>query len=359
MRRINQSRVERVRKKRIKKWLFRAAFLSLALIVLSGSYLFYRTWDAAAETHKPMDRKKSDLREKEVTIEDPFTILILGTDVAKENQNWRADVIIVAAVNPKTKSVKMVSIPRDSYVEIANTGGHRDKINAAPYWGTQKGVDPVTNTAETIEQLLNVPIDHYAKVNFRGFIDIVDALGGVDVNVKFDFWEKKMGSQERYYFKKGPAHLNGDQALSYVRMRKRDPKGDLGRNERQREVLVNLMDQAVSLKGLTKINEILDILGQNISTSLKVREMIAMQDLYRKISKENIDSIELKGTNTRIQIGAYQPWVFQVSEAERQRVSKILREHLELDPPSSEGELTDSNPSSGTTQGNEGGQSQY
>lgn len=356
MRRINQSRVERVRKKRVKKWLFRAVFFSLAIIILSGSYLFYRTWDAAAETHKPMDREKSDLRDNEVTLDEPFTVLLLGTDVAKENQNWRADVIIVAAVNPKTKSVKMVSIPRDSFVEIANTGGHRDKINSAPFWGAQKGVDPVTNTAETIEQFLNIPIDYYAKVNFRGFIDVVDALGGVDVNVKFDFWEKKMGSQERFYFKKGPAHLNGDQALSYVRMRKRDPRGDLGRNERQREVLVSLMDQALSIKGLTKINQIMDIMGQNISTSFKVQEIIALQNLYRNISKDNIETIELKVTNGWAQIGGYKASIVQVSEEERQRVSQILQEHLEWKPSSSEETPTNS---TGAAQGNEGVQGQY
>jgi LCP family protein required for cell wall assembly len=343
MRRINQSRVERVRKKRIKKWLFRAVFLSLAVIILSGSYLFYRTWDAAADTHKPMEREKSKLRENAPTLDKPFTVLLLGTDVRKETDNWRADVIMVAAINPKTQSVKLVSIPRDSYVEIANTGGHRDKINSAPYWGKQKGVDPVTNTAETIELLLNVPIDYYAKVNFKGFIDIVDALGGVDVNVKFDFWEKKLGRQERYYFTKGPMHLNGDQALSYVRMRKRDPRGDLGRNERQREVLMNLMDKAVSFKGLTKINEILGILGENVSTSFKVEEMIALQNLARKISKDNIESIEMNVTNGTARIGSFNASIVQISEEERQRISKILREHLELDPPSSpEGSTPDS-----------------
>ena len=207
-------------------------------------------------------------------------------------------------------------------------------------------------------QLLNVPIDHYAKVNFKGFIDIVDALGGVDVNVKFDFWEKRLGKQERFYFKKGPMHLNGDQALSYVRMRKRDPKGDLGRNERQREVLVDLMDKAVSLKGLTKINEILNILGENVSTSLKVKEMIAMQNLYRKISKDHIESIELNVTYDTVPIGSYNVSVVQISEMERQRVSKILREHLELDPPSSEGKATDSG-TTGNSQESDGGQSQY
>ena len=290
MRRINQSRVERVRKKRIKKWLFAPLFLSLAVIVLSGSYPL-RTWDAAADTHKPMEREKSKLRENAPTLDKPFTVLLLGTDVRKETDNWRADVIMVAAINPKTQSVKLVSIPRDSYVEIANTGGHRDKINSAPYWGKQKGVDPVTNTAETIELLLNVPIDHYAKVNFKGFIDIVDALGGVDVNVKFDFWEKKLGRQERYYFTKGPMHLNGDQALSYVRMRKRDPRGDLGRNERQREVLMDLMDKAVSFKGLTKINEILTSWAKHLHQP-QGQGNDRHAKLVPKISKDDIESIE-------------------------------------------------------------------
>jgi len=106
---------------------------------------------------------------------------------------------------------------------------------------------------------------------------------------------------------------------------------------------MNLMDKAVSFKGLTKINEILGILGENVSTSFKVEEMIALQNLARKISKDNIESIEMNVTNGTARIGSFNASIVQISEEERQRISKILREHLELDPPSSpEGSTPDS-----------------
>ncbi|SDC94032.1 transcriptional attenuator, LytR family [Melghirimyces thermohalophilus] len=322
----------------------------LAAFLLSG-YLIAQVWGALANTYDPLEQ--SSKREGEATLEKPFTILLLGTDARKVTTNWRADVIILATVNPKKKSVKMVSIPRDTYVKIANTD-KMDKINSAPYYGRKsvnpKGPGPIANTAQTVEDLLHVPVDYYVKVNFQGFIDVVDALGGVNVNVKFPFSQEHFGG-EVIPFKPGPKLLNGNEALAYVRMRKQDPRGDLGRNERQREVMTNLLDRAMSLNTVTKIDDLLDAVGQNMKLGIKVQDLPKLQSIYQDIPKESIQNMKLKGENKRLEY-----WYYIVSNQERQRMSNILRKHLELDSkPIDQWDVPTADQESGTPSGNQGG----
>src|SRR5699024_7777599 len=223
------------------------------------------------------------------TMKDPFTIMFVGTDVrSADDTNWRSDVLIIAAVNPHDKPIKMVSIPRDTKVLISNSNGVRTKINSAPYYGKQAEVGPMTNTITTVEDFLNIPIDYYVKVNFNGFIEVVDAVGGVDVNIPFDFTMRLFNKMEHY--EKGPAHLDGRRALGYVRMRKSDPRGDLGRNMRQREVIQSLMDQIVSINSVTRIDDILKSVGNNVTHNMKMKQFIALQELYRNIPKDQIET---------------------------------------------------------------------
>ncbi|WP_108022354.1 LCP family protein [Melghirimyces profundicolus] len=352
MERIEWSRSEKYRKRRRKKkwWIRGLLLVVLAAFIVSG-YLFAQVWGALAGTYDPLDQ--SDKRDGEATLDKPFTILILGTDARRETSNWRADVIMLAAVNPQKKSVKMVSIPRDTYVKIANTDNHYDKINAAPYFGRPKvnseGPGPVNNTAQTVEDLLHVPVDYYVKVNFQGFIDVVDALGGVDVNVKFAFSQAHFGG-EVIPFKPGPKHLNGNEALAYVRMRKQDPRGDAGRNERQREVMTSLLDRAVSLNTVTKIDELLDAVGNNMKLGIKPSEIPKLQSVYQDIPKENIETLQLKGENKRLQY-----WYYMVTNEERQRMSNIIRKQLELEPEPVEPWETIPDQNTGAPQGSETG----
>lgn len=316
---------------------------------LFASYMAYQLWDAMNHSYKPLPREKSEKREKAVSIDDPFTILLIGTDVRKAtDENWRPDVLMVAAVNPHTQSIKMVSIPRDTYTEIANTNGLKTKINSAAYYGKQAGVGGEANTVETVENFLNIPIDYYAKINFSGFMEVVDAVGGVDVNVKFPFSVRLFG--EMLYFQEGPAHLNGKQALGYVRMRKSDPRGDLGRNERQREVLQDLMEKIVSIRSIHKLDDIIRSVGNNVSYNLEFSELTALQKLYRSIPRENVESIEIHGTNSKNNPRGI--WYYMVSDQERLRVSHILQKQLELpletlDGQPYQGEPTDQQPQQG------------
>ncbi|WP_188646100.1 LCP family glycopolymer transferase [Marinithermofilum abyssi] len=328
MEKIEWSRSKRLQKKKKKrKWVYRVITLSILAVFIIGGYLFYQVWGALAGTYDPLNRGKSSKRDTAVTMDDPFTILLIGSDNRKASSDWRPDVLILAAVNPHTNSVKMVSIPRDTYTKIANTD-QKTKINASAYWGkpevNPKGPGPVTNTALTVEHLLNVPVDYYVRVNFQGFIDVVDALGGVDVNVKFPFSQQHFGG-EVIPFKPGPKHLNGNEALAYVRMRKQDPRGDAGRNERQREVMTNLMDRAMSLSTLGKVDELIKAVGDNLQLGIDPKDIPRLQSIYKKIPKKNIQNVQINGENKRLDL-----WYYFIPDSERQRLSDILRKQLEL-----------------------------
>ena len=122
--------------------------------------------------------------------------------------------------------------------------------------------------------------------------------------------------------------MNGHEALAYVRMRKSDPEGDLGRNKRQKEVIQALMNQMTSVKTVTKVDDLLKAVGNNISHNLEMNQMIALQDTYRKIPKDRMETLEINGENSKNNPQGV--WYFLVSDQERLRISTILRKQLQL-----------------------------
>lgn len=298
----------------------------MSLCLLVTGYFIYLIWDAASGSYDQMRREKSAKRDEVVDTDQPFSVLILGTDVREEsNQPWRADVIMVATFNPHAHSMKLLSIPRDTYADIPNSNGVKTKINAAPIYGQKAGTGAVTNMAIATEEFLNIPIDYYVKVNFTGFIQMVDALGGVEVNVPFTFTTRLFNQYKTY--EEGPAHLNGEQALGYVRMRKQDPKGDAGRNERQREVLQSLMEKALSVSSITKMDDIMKSVGDNVTHDFKMNQMMDLQKIYRE-AKDDSETIQMDGYDDKNNPQGI--WYHYVSDEERLRVSNILRNHLKL-----------------------------
>ena len=151
--------------------------------------------------HTPIDRN-TDKRTKDLALSDqePFSILMLGVD-ERDGDKGRSDTMIVLTVNPQKKSVKMLSIPRDTRTEIVGHGT-QDKINHAFAFGGAK------MSMDTVENFLDIPIDYYMKINMEGFKDIVDAVGGVTVQNDLDF------SSDGVHFAKGSHTLNGKDALS-------------------------------------------------------------------------------------------------------------------------------------------------
>ncbi|MED4206270.1 LytR family transcriptional regulator [Neobacillus mesonae] len=305
----------RSEKKKKRTWLRVTGIIVLLLVIGIGGYAFsvYKSLTNAVDTmHQPIDRK-SDKRTEEVSLQNkqPFSVLLLGVDQRKGDKG-RSDTMIVLTVNPKLNSVKMLSIPRDTRTEIIGKGT-MDKINHAYAFGNEE------MSMNTVENFLDIPIDYYIKVNMEGFKDIVDAVGGITVNNDIDF------TQDKYHFPKGQVTLDGKKALAFTRMRHEDPRGDFGRQLRQREIIQGVLREGASLSSLTKYQSIFTALGNNVRTNLTFDQMMDIQKNYRGAAGK-VDQMSIKGNGTKIN-GIY---YYIVDDAEKQRLHDELKAQLEV-----------------------------
>ncbi|COE57148.1 LytR family regulatory protein [Streptococcus pneumoniae] len=173
---------------------------------------------------------------------------------------------------------------------------------------------------KTVENFLNVPVDHYIEVNMDGFKDIVDAVGGVDVNNDLDF------TYEGIHFEKGNIHLDGRKALHYSRMRKLDPRGDFGRQMRQRQVIQGVIKQGATVSSLASYGDVLKAIEKNVKTSLTQDQMFDIQKNY-KDCMQNSEEIQIPGDGHKAADGI---WYYYVPDAAKQDLTNKLRAHLEL-----------------------------
>jgi polyisoprenyl-teichoic acid--peptidoglycan teichoic acid transferase len=301
-------------KKKKNKWLRVTGIVLLVLLIGIGVYAYsvYNSLTNAVETmHHPVDRK-SEKRTEEVSLQDkqPFSVLLLGVD-QRTGDRGRSDTMIVLSVNPKLNSVKMLSIPRDTRTEIIGKGTE-DKINHAYAFGSEE------MAMNTVENFLDIPIDYFVKVNMEGFKDIVDAVGGITVDNDLDF------SYDGYHFPKGEVTLNGKKALAYTRMRKEDPRGDFGRQIRQRQIIQGVIKEGASLSSLANYGDIFTALGNNVKTNLTFDQMMSIQKNYKSVGS-NIDQMTIKGTGTKMN-GIY---YYIVPDDEKQRIQTELKTQLE------------------------------
>lgn len=316
------SRIQRRRqRKKRRRWLWILSPFVLLLIVglVYGGYLATKMADVTNEAHQQLERgEKSERRVNPVYPgKDNFSVLFIGVDERPGETRSRSDVLLLATFNKDEPSIKMVSIPRDSYVEIPGRG--LDKINHAHAFG---GVDLAV---ETVEELLDIPVDYYVKLNFQAFVDIIDALGGVTVEVPFTFSEQdSSGKHNAITLYEGVQTLNGEEALAYVRMRKEDPLGDIGRGQRQQEVVRALIKKAASITSVTKYDDVLDGLGDNIAMNLTFQNIVALHPFASSI--KSMDSLKLEGENAYIN-GIY---YYVLDEESVNEVSEQLKEHLGL-----------------------------
>ncbi len=284
--------------------------LGLAAAGIGGyAYYLYDTAKSAVNNmHEKVetDKPKPIVKGKDVK---PISIMLLGVD-ERSGDRGRSDTIIIMGIRPQENKMLMFSIPRDTRTEIIGKGKD-DKINHAyAFGGTQMALD-------TVENFLDTPIDYYVKVNMESFKDIVNTVGGVNVNNPraFDY--------EGYSFPAGEQTLDGKAALAYSRMRYEDPKGDLGRNDRQRQIITSIIDKGANVSSITKFDNILDILGENVKTNITFDEMKDIQKNY-KGARHNIESTEIKSSG-KMMNGTYYGIV---DDAERQRIQNLLKEYL-------------------------------
>ncbi len=213
--------------------------------------------------------------DKDIT-NTPFTVFIGGSDSRSRmlSQYGRTDVDILVTVDPVNFQVMLVSFPRDAYIPNPSLGNGLDKL-------THLGNAGAYNTMKGLSNVLNVPVEHYAIVNFATFQIIVDAIGGIDLYNPYTF---NAGHDAGYgYFPEGDIHLNGSEALVYVRERQNLPNGDYGRNEHQVIALKAILSKVTSPSILGSINDILSALEGQFLTSINP------EDIY-KLAGATLDS---------------------------------------------------------------------
>lgn len=241
--------------------------------------------------------------------QSPFTLLLIGTD-ERPGDKGRSDSLALVLVHPQSGTLSLLSIPRDTRTSIV---GHHtvDKINHAYAFGG------VPMTVATVEELLKVPVHYYVKTNMNGFVSMIDALNGVEVENRLSF------SDDGISFPKGKVTLQGREALVYVRMRKQDPDGDFGRMQRQRQVLQAILNKSAQLDSAGHWMDLLGQVKENIRTNLQFDDWKQLMLHYRpQLTK--VEQHVLQGKGEMIN-GIY---YFLPEEEQLRKIAESMRNQL-------------------------------
>lgn len=294
--------------------------LGLTSIVILGSVFYFGKiyFDIKSTTNNTYKTVERIPVLKSHNSSEAFSVLLLGVDNGDLNRNdvGRTDTMIVATVNPKNSQIKLVSIPRDTYVEIVGRS-KKDKINHAYAFGG------ASMSIATVEKLLDIPIDYYVEMNLKGLKELVDAVGGIEVNNPFSFF------YEKTYFSIGKLYLNGEHALKYSRMRYEDPEGDYGRQKRQQKIIEGISNKFKSINTLTNYNHILDAIRENIKTDIPWNDMYTIfvknKLPFFKVESKYLMGDELLGDGIEGENGiSYQ----KINEKELHEIQEYLKFQL-------------------------------
>lgn len=279
-------------------------------VVGMGAKLYWDVSKSMDKTYETVERSKKS--QVNLNNKEPFSVLLLGIDTGDDGrvEQGRSDTTIVATVNPRDKQTTLVSLARDTYVDIPGQG-KQDKLNHAYAFGG------ASLAMDTVENYLNIPINHYVSINMAGLKELVNAVGGIEVNNNLTF------SQGGYDFTIGKISLDGEQALSYSRMRYEDPNGDYGRQERQRKVIEGIVQKVLSLNSVSNYQEILTAVSDNMKTDLSFDDMKKIALDYRSAFGK-VKQDQLQGTGFMQDGVSYQ----RVDEQELTRVQQELKNQL-------------------------------
>jgi len=288
--------------------------ITILFLFIAGAGIFFAKtyFDVKNVANKVSAPVKGRPEDNKIQEGEPFSVLLLGIDTGDFGRNdvGRSDTMLVATVNPKERKTTLISIPRDTRTEIVGHGTVEKVAHAYAYGQAKMAMD-------TVDNLLDMQLNHYVWINMMGFEELVNAVDGVEVNNKFEF------TQDDITFKKGRIKLNGKQALAYTRMRYEDPNGDYGRQARQQQVIEAIASKALSFTGVTKYNQILKTIENNMKTDLEPNEMFEIATKYRD-SFKHIQSDTLQGEGVMIDGISYQ----EIPEAELARVRDLVHSQL-------------------------------
>ncbi|WP_419889490.1 LCP family protein [Paenibacillus xylanexedens] len=233
----------------------------------------------------------------------PITMLLLGTDNRPETGTYLSDVVMVASLNPETKTATIVSLPRDTRIQL--DGYKASKLNSYyPRFKAQEkttGKNAEDQMKEMMGKYLDVDINYTTVLNFQAFRDAVNAVGGVDVTVDKNMCYRDTADGTDINLVAGAQHLDGKAALDFVRYRKSNcnPKtaesNDFDRNKRQNQVLNSMLDQMKSLGGITKISKVIGAVDKNMTTDVESEQMKNFISTYWNISTSDVHYTPVTG----------------------------------------------------------------
>jgi LCP family protein required for cell wall assembly len=291
---------------------FKILIILFCLILISligyGTYLFFQlrsTTLAIGTDENVRAEDRADVK--------PITLLILGTDYREQTRTANTDVIMLITMNPINKTATLVSIPRDTYVKPSDIKGNKansfyaaflysNSFKSAPQDKIERQGFAMDRIKLLFSEFLDISIDYVTIMNFQAFVDVIDAFGGLEIEVDQDMCHKDSADGSNINLNKGLQTLNGKNSLDFVRYRQSmncDPKtevsSDFERNLRQQLVLSQLVEKVKSPKTLTKVENIFRAVEENVHTDLPAEQIQAIMQTYVGISQEKIKFVGLKG----------------------------------------------------------------
>ena len=297
---------------------------------------------------KSVTKKRSKISSSK-KLTDPFTVLIMGVDSTtnslKNSNSFNGDTLMLMTFNPKTMNATILSIPRDTRVPIVCNKNRKNKINSSSMYGTNCVID-------TIQELMDIKIDYWVKVNFQGVVSLVDAVGGVEIDVPYAFCEqdsKRRWGKNTIYVEKGKQTLNGEQALAFARNRHTWPQcgkkyskyvsNDFIRGQNQQTIVKAIASKLKNTKNLSQIYKLLDVIGENIDTNITKDTIISGFEVFKDIitNSKNITNDDFVGTQ-RLYLSGHDSMIdniyyFEYYEQSLEEIKNAMKINLELKKP--------------------------
>lgn len=301
--------------------------LIFTIIFVYAFSILNKAESAIEDAFEDDGRERSDYRDYDVDPgKDHVSVLFIGVDSSerRDNEDFAlSDALVLATLNKDDSSVKLLSIPRDSRVEIPAAinpeyiGSSPDKItHAHAYGGT-------VATIGAVENLLEIPVDYFVRMNFHAFVDVVDALDGITFNVPFEFTESNSDDKkDAIHLYPGVQKINGEEALALARTRYLD--NDLERGKRQQELMDAILKRVVSFNSITRLEGIIEAVASNIGTNLRFNEIMGFAS-YAISGNLNLEMLNLEGTDLWTDL-----YYFQLDEAHLAETKQILQKQLGL-----------------------------
>lgn len=325
------------------------------LTIFGGDFEGLENTSVAYSYSKEMENQDTTLTSNK-KLDEPFTILLMGvdseTDGLNANAAFNGDTLMLITFNPHTLNATMFSIPRDTYVPIACNNNRYAKINSSAAYGTSCVID-------TVEQLTDITIDYYVKINFKGVVDLVDALGGIEVDIEapdFNYnhgvncggrfceqnSDRDTSSSGMIYLDPGLQTIDGEAALAYARCRHLYLQSDIDRNRHQQQVVEAIAKKASSMENLANLEDILNSITKNITTNMSTEQILSFYDVLKSMISNSLNegsfltiektyleyySLPVKLSNN----GGFTSAIGYYSDS-LAAITKLMKENLEIEP---------------------------